>query len=171
MLSYHETLDIILNAATPRAPQKMALDHLTGLVAGETLTADALVPPFDNSAMDGFAVHSDQIAGATRTHPVVLTVDGSTMAGDRPATGQRGAWEIMTGAPVPKAYDAVIRIEDSVILEQDDAGRFCPRRSPARQGNAYRPAPDHGARGSGAGSGLGYPRPTRGGHQHRQGTG
>lgn len=123
MLSYHETLDIILNAATPRAPQKMALDHLTGLVAGETLTGDALVPPFDNSAMDGFAVHSDQIAGATRTHPVVLTVDGSTMAGDRPATGQRGAWEIMTGAPVPKAYDAVIRIEDSVILEQNDAGR------------------------------------------------
>lgn len=116
MLSYHQALKIILNGVTPPAPKTLPLLHAMGHVAATSLTASENIPPFHNSAMDGFAVQSDRLRGATQDSPVILDVDGSSRAGDAPEKGAAGAWEIMTGAPVPAAYDAVIRIEDVTIL-------------------------------------------------------
>jgi molybdopterin molybdotransferase len=81
--------------------------------AGRRLAADVVsgsdVPPFDNAAMDGYAVHSSDTASA----PVTLTVAGVTAAGDPPAAQLPGgtAREIMTGAPVPFDADAVVQLE------------------------------------------------------------
>ena len=60
------------------------------------------VPPYRNSAMDGFAIAVKQV----QTVPVVLDILGRTAAGDLPASGiGHGAWEIMTGGPLPSGYE------------------------------------------------------------------
>ncbi len=125
MLSYKQALKIILADARPMATQSLALDRAVGHIAAENLVSSENLPPFHNSAMDGFAVKSDAVKGACKDSPVTLTVDGSTMAGDFPDNNaaNNGAWEIMTGAPVPDAYDAVIRIEDINILARNAGDR------------------------------------------------
>ena len=128
MLSYGDALNIILSAGgNPLVTETTSLSHALGQVTADRIIAPENVPPFHNSAMDGFAVKSGAVQDATADHPVVLNVDGSTMAGDFPDSGPEhaanGAWEIMTGAPVPPAYDAVIRIEDITILETDSQER------------------------------------------------
>ncbi len=123
MLSYADALDIILSGREPLGTQTVTLDHALGQVAAGKIFATENVPPFHNSAMDGYAVKSSSVHTASADNPVILNVDGSTMAGDSPSKGGNGAWEIMTGAPVPDAYDAVIRIEDTSILENNDQDR------------------------------------------------
>jgi molybdopterin molybdotransferase len=98
-----------------------------GLVLGADVTSPVALPPFDNSAMDGYAVRADDVASA----PVTLPVPEDIPAGRtdvvplKPGTAHR----IMTGAPLPPGADAVVRVEDT------DAGM--PRvtvRVPARPG-------------------------------------
>jgi molybdopterin molybdotransferase len=89
-----------------------------GLVLAADLTAPISLPPFDNSAMDGYAVRAADLTGATRDTPVTLPVAEDIPAGRTdvvplaPGTVHR----IMTGAPVPPGADAVIPVE------QTDAG-------------------------------------------------
>lgn len=131
MLSYADALKIILSDRKPPVTKTVSLDHCLGHVTAEKISGLENVPPFHNSAMDGYAVKSGAVQGATMDNPVILNVDGSTMAGDFPVSGhdsgpsegENGAWEIMTGAPVPEAYDAVIRVEDTIILETNDQTR------------------------------------------------
>lgn len=123
MISYDEALRIILADVTPSASQAVTLEQALGHVAAEDIYAAENIPPFHNSAMDGFAVHSELVTRASPENPAILTVDGSTMAGDDPDKGSDGAWEIMTGAAVPDAYDAVIRVEDVDILTHNAEGR------------------------------------------------
>ncbi|MFZ2624094.1 MAG: gephyrin-like molybdotransferase Glp [Propionibacterium sp.] len=86
-----------------------------GAVLAESLTALFPVPPFTNSAMDGFALRHADIAGATAEQPVSLPVAGDIPAGDTephelaPGT----AWRIMTGAPVPAGADTVVKVEQT----------------------------------------------------------
>lgn len=81
----------------------------------EDLVADLSLPRFDNSAMDGYAVRAEDLAGVSRSHPRELPVVGTVAAGDsgeidvEPGT----AVKIMTGAPVPEGLDAVVRYEDT----------------------------------------------------------
>ncbi len=123
MLSYADALGIILSSGDTLDVQTVSLDHALGQIAAEKIVGAENVPPFHNSAMDGYAVKSSAVQDATAENPVILAVDGSTMAGDSPSKGGNGAWEIMTGAPVPDAYDAVIRVEDTTILETNDQQR------------------------------------------------
>ncbi len=81
------------------------------------VTADVLAlvdhPPWDNSAMDGFAVHAADVRGASETSPVILPIAQDIPAGRFP-TGPlaRGtAARVMTGAPVPAGSTGVIRVE------------------------------------------------------------
>lgn len=88
-----------------------------GRVTAEDAVSTVKVPPFANSAMDGFAVRADDV---TRT-PVALTVIEDVAAGHVPTkpvtTGS--ATRIMTGAPMPDGADAVVRVEDTRV---DEAG-------------------------------------------------
>ncbi len=123
MLSYEDALKIILTDVRPPATQTVSPSNALGHIAAEKIVGTENVPPFHNSAMDGYAVKSEAVHGANLNDPVILKVDGSTMAGDSPSKGGSGAWEIMTGAPVPDAYDAVIRVEDTLILEKNNQDR------------------------------------------------
>ena len=99
-------------ASVPGLPAVDAplLDAL-GLVLAEDIAADRDVPPFRNSAMDGYAVRGDDVASA----PVELRVVGEVAAGAFPdrAVGPGEAMRIMTGAPIPDGADTVVRVEDT----------------------------------------------------------
>jgi molybdopterin molybdotransferase len=101
---------ILAGVPTLPAVETPLLDAL-GLVLAEDIAADRDVPPFRNSAMDGYAVRGDDVASA----PVELRVVGEVAAGgfsDR--TVEPGeAMRIMTGAPVPDGADTVVRVEDT----------------------------------------------------------
>ena len=102
-------LDEILAAITPLPPRDLSLAEAFGAVLAEDVTAQWALPAFDNSAMDGYAVRSADVAGA----PVTLPVAGEIAAGDTgarelaPGTGIR----IMTGAALPAGADAVVPVE------------------------------------------------------------
>lgn len=112
MISYTDALHILRQ--TPSLPSiTIAGVDACGFVLASTVMSQIAVPPFANAGMDGFAVRSRELAGAG-TAAVLLKVMGSSRAGDKPAVGggdAGGAWEIMTGAPVPRGYDAVVKIE------------------------------------------------------------
>jgi molybdenum cofactor synthesis domain-containing protein len=94
---------------------------LAGRVAAAEVVAGEAVPPFANSAMDGFAVR----AVDTEAAPVVLRVTTTTLAGHGPAgeVGPGEAVRIMTGAPVPPGADAVVPVERTAP-EGDDKVRI-----------------------------------------------
>jgi molybdopterin molybdotransferase len=93
----------------------VALGDALGRVLAHDLVAIDDVPPFDNSAMDGFAVRAENTCGATAARPVALVVVDESRAG-RPAERgprQAEAVRISTGAMLPPGADAVVRIEDT----------------------------------------------------------
>ncbi len=100
---------LLLGAVTPLAPRPTATGAALGLVLAEDVVAAEDVPPFANTAMDGFAVRAGDTVGA----PVRLAVVGTITAGDppEPAVGPGEAVRIMTGAPIPPGADAVVMVE------------------------------------------------------------
>ena len=99
-------------AGVPRLPTvEVPLFDTLGLVLAEDVSADRDVPPFRNSAMDGYAVHGDDVARA----PVKLRVVGQIAAGTFPdrAVDRGETMRIMTGAPLPEGTDTVVRVEDT----------------------------------------------------------
>ncbi|MBU6287858.1 MAG: molybdopterin molybdotransferase MoeA [Chloroflexi bacterium] len=104
----------VLGAVTPTdSHEKVPLPRALGRVLVEDVAASVDVPPFDYSAMDGYAVRAADVAGATRGSPVRLRVGGRVGAGmvaDRPV-GTGEAWRVLTGAPIPPGADAVVPFE------------------------------------------------------------
>jgi molybdopterin molybdotransferase len=92
---------------------RLTLVECAGLALAEPITAAVPLPPFDNSGMDGYAVRSVDIAGATADAPVRLPVTEDIPAGrtDSPSLQPRTAHRIMTGAPIPPGADAVVPVE------------------------------------------------------------
>lgn len=115
----------------------MALDEAGGCFGAHDVVSHCDVPPFANSAMDGFAVISADVAAATPESPVRLAVTGQSAAG-RPCpeivrSGE--AIEIMTGAVVPDGADTIVRIEDT-----RPGGGCVAINAPAPLGQYIRPA-------------------------------
>ncbi|HET9441945.1 MAG TPA: gephyrin-like molybdotransferase Glp [Acidimicrobiales bacterium] len=110
MISLSEAQDWVLRWLSPLAPVEVGLDGALGCVSASALAAAGPVPPFANTAMDGFALRSADTAGA----PVELRVVGILPAGADPTGMRVGAGEavrIMTGAPIPEGADAVVMVE------------------------------------------------------------
>ena len=103
----------ILAAIRPLAPVRLGLEEAEGGVLAEDATALRPLPSFDNSAMDGYAVHASDVAGAAPGAPVTLPVTDEIPAGDtRTLTVAPGAGaRIMTGALMPAGADAVVPVE------------------------------------------------------------
>ena len=104
-----------LAAIRPLRPLWLPLDEAEGGVLAEDVLADTPLPPFDNSAMDGYAVRAADLAGATAEAPVRLPVRGEIAAGD---TGSYrvepgSCLRIMTGALLPSGADAVVPVEQT----------------------------------------------------------
>lgn len=98
---------------TPREPILVRIGEAAGLVLAEDRFAPHPLPRFDNSAMDGYAVRSEDIESASDGHPVDLKVVGEVRAGAAgdAAIGPGETVRIMTGAPVPPGADAVVPVE------------------------------------------------------------
>jgi molybdopterin molybdotransferase len=113
MRSVEEHQRVVLGDAQPLEAVRVSLLDADGLVLADSVTAGWPLPSFDNSSMDGYAVHAIDVAGATEASPVRLPVRGDIAAGQdgaerlEPGTAVR----IMTGAPVPEGADAVVPVE------------------------------------------------------------
>jgi molybdopterin molybdotransferase len=110
-----EHLASVLAGIGPLAPLELTLLDAHGCVLAEDVSATYPLPPFDNSAMDGYAVRSVDVGGASETSPVTLPVVGDIAAGSTtPYSVQPGLCvRIMTGAPVPPGADAVVPQEST----------------------------------------------------------
>jgi molybdopterin molybdotransferase len=106
-----------------RVPPEAAL----GRVLAEPVRAATSLPPWDNSAVDGYAILAGDVLGAEESSPVRLAVVGEVRAGAAPDVRvlPGTAVRIATGAPVPAGADAVVQVEDTTPL--DEAGIVGPR--------------------------------------------
>src|SRR3989339_1081071 len=116
MISVRQAREIILKNIFPvKENELIKIESALGRVCVSDLKSKENIPPFDNSAMDGFAVRSEDLKGSTRKSPKILEVVGSLAAGY--TTGktirQGEAIRIMTGAPLPKGADSVVMVEDT----------------------------------------------------------
>src|SRR5213080_2794621 len=111
-----DALKIVLDTVPVLGIEKINLLDALGRVLAEDIVADRDNPPWDNSAMDGFAVRWDDIKQEYAIQkPVTLTVIEDVAAGKMPSksVGAGQAIRIMTGAPIPKGADTVLKVEDT----------------------------------------------------------
>jgi molybdenum cofactor synthesis domain-containing protein len=147
-----EARQFMLAGLTPLAPRRSVLCDAAGLVLAERVTAAGQVPPFANSAMDGYAVIAADTAStptqaglpagavsaaSTAARPARLTVSGVVAAGDKPPAqlAPGTAVRIMTGAPLPPGADAVVMLEHVTLA---DAGETVIIETPVRPGTNVR---------------------------------
>ncbi|MET9604432.1 gephyrin-like molybdotransferase Glp [Streptomyces sp. NPDC006512] len=111
--SVDEHLADVLAAVRPLEPIELQLLDAQGCVLVEDVTVPVALPPFDNSSMDGYAVRTADVQGASEEFPAVLAVIGDVAAGsgDLPTVGPGQAARIMTGAPLPPGAEAVVPVE------------------------------------------------------------
>ena len=109
MISLDDARAHVLERVAPAPSRSVPLSAAAGSVLAADVTATEAVPPFANTAMDGFAV----VAGDTVAAPVTLDVVGTVAAGAamEAAMGPGQAVRIMTGAPLPPGADAVVMVE------------------------------------------------------------
>ena len=122
MISLEDARSLV-HAATTQLPKvTMARDDVLGMVLACDVVAAEAVPPFSNTAMDGYAVRADDTCGASSASPIRLAVIGELAAGAAPLldVGVGEAIRIMTGAPMPDGADAIVMVERT---ERDDANR------------------------------------------------
>ena len=105
----------ILDSIRPLPPTRLGITEAEGCVLAEDIVASRPLPPFDNSAMDGYALIAADIAGASTDAPVTLRVSGEVAAGDTGAYAvtHGSCLRITTGAKLPAGADAVVPVEDT----------------------------------------------------------
>jgi molybdopterin molybdotransferase len=122
MLEYEEALERILAAVRPAVPERVPLGEASGRILAERISAPLDLPPFDNSAMDGYAVRARDVHGATKELPKQLRLRGKVAAGDNftGAIEQGDCIRAFTGSALPPGADAVVMQEDTRV--EGDAG-------------------------------------------------
>lgn len=115
LLSLEEARQRMLALVSPLPVETVALQDALGRVLAESIDSLLTLPPWDNSAMDGFAVRSNDVDGAGEVHPIALRVIGESAAGRsfHGEVGEGTAVRILTGAPMPDGADTVIPVEDT----------------------------------------------------------
>ncbi|MDM8529911.1 molybdopterin molybdotransferase MoeA [Anaerolineales bacterium HSG25] len=115
LITVEQALNQILSNITPVEAEQQPLAQVWGRVLATPITASTNVPPFANSAMDGYAVLAEDTQLATPDSPVRLTVVENIPAGIMPIRKvvSQTASRIMTGAPMPDGATAVIRFEET----------------------------------------------------------
>ncbi len=119
MISIDEARDYVLAACPALPATELAVADALGCVLATAVSAAEDVPPFANSAVDGYAVRAADVAAAGTANPIELPVVDEIAAGkgaDR-ALAQGEAIRIMTGAPMPEGSDAVVMVEDTERLD------------------------------------------------------
>src|SRR5919201_2404372 len=111
--------EIVLEEAKPLGTEEVPLRRALGRVLAADVRCDEAIPPFDNSAMDGYAVRARDTAGAARGAPLRLAVVDESRAG-HPARSSAAAGQaiaISTGAAIPDGCDAVVRLEEASSVD------------------------------------------------------
>jgi len=120
MLSVEEARAAILEGiGAPLSAESVAVDAVLGRVLAADVVAAVTLPPWDNSAMDGYAIRSGDVAGATEEAPARLEVTGEVPAGGvaEGTVAHGSAIRIATGAPVPAGADAIMPVESTTPLD------------------------------------------------------
>jgi len=113
MLPLDEVRDHVIERCPARSPVSLSLDQVLGLVTGHDIRATESIPPFANTAMDGFALR----AADTRGAPAELQIVETIAAGHAPTrvVGPGQASRIMTGAVIPDGADAIVMVERTSV--------------------------------------------------------
>jgi molybdenum cofactor synthesis domain-containing protein len=140
MIPLPEVQASVMRSITRFAPVEFARADALGLVLAADVVAGDRVPPFDNTAMDGYAVRAADTEGARADAPVRLRVVGELPAGHAPtvAVGRGKAVRIMTGAPIPEGADAIVIVETTERV--GEAGDAVDVFQAAAVGDHVRPA-------------------------------
>jgi molybdenum cofactor synthesis domain-containing protein len=117
MIAIDEAQRSVLDACEVLMPVATPCEQMSGRVLAQDVVAPENVPPFANSAVDGYAVRTAD----TQTVPTELVVVDTVAAGAEPkiAVGAGQAIRIMTGAPMPQGADAVVMVEDTQRVGDD----------------------------------------------------
>jgi molybdopterin molybdotransferase len=115
MISVEQALEKVLGYAGVLEAEQCPIMNCLGQVLAEDVYSTIDIPPLDNTAMDGYAVRAEDTDGASKLSPRVLRIIDTVTAGSiskcevTPGTAIR----IMTGAPIPKGADSIVRFEDT----------------------------------------------------------
>lgn len=112
-----DALKIILSNVKQLGAEPVPFDRALGRVLAEDIVSSLDIPPFDRSAVDGYAVRAADTFGASPNNPKKLRVTGSVRMGaaSRLRVGRRQAIKLMTGAQVPGGGDAVVMVEHTRV--------------------------------------------------------
>ena len=128
MLRLEEALERVLAAVPAPAPEEIPVSEACGRIAIRPIRASVDLPPFDNSAMDGYAVRASDTGSASAASLVSLRLAGRTPAGEV-FSGEIRSGEcvrIFTGSPMPRGSDAVVMQEDTGEAADGSIQVLCP---------------------------------------------
>src|ERR1019366_8521778 len=144
MISADEALRIVLENAAPLGVERVPMLAGLGRVLAEEIHSPRDIPGFDNSAMDGYAVRSADIATASESNPISLKVVETVGAGTMPARRVEPGTAIrtMTGAPIAAGADAIVQVERTrgsaskveILVAVQARGFIRPRGEDLREG-------------------------------------
>ena len=119
-ISVKEAIKLILQNSETLTTEKIFLSDALNRTIAEDIIASYNIPPYDNSAMDGFALRSEDTVGASENNPVKLKILGTVSAGSlfNKSVGKGEAVKIMTGAKVPEGANCIARKE--ITKEEND---------------------------------------------------
>ena len=143
LIPLEDAQSIVLSHVAPTNLVEIPVWQAAGFPLAEDAVADIDISPFDNSAMDGYAVRSADLAQASGETPVTLDVIGHEAAGHvfEGVVGTGETVRIMTGAPVPEGADAVVKYEIVDMLDGDgNEGSHVSFSAPAKIGENVRSA-------------------------------
>jgi len=132
VISLGEAQEIVVGGCEPLKSVLADCHQMAGRVVAQDVVATEFIPPFANSAVDGFAVRAQDVTTAGVELEVLGVIGAGHIANYEIGKGQ--AARIMTGAPVPQGADAIVMIEDATVLSETRVR--CNK--PARLGEAVR---------------------------------
>lgn len=153
MISFDESQKILKQIARAYKVDQcedIDLAEAVDRVLAEDLFARENNPPFDNSAMDGFAVNTKEVCEIFERGECKIPVQAVLGAGDNQTDFniKNGALQIMTGAPIPNSnYDSVIRVEDAEVYSDERSQMYFSIHSKPRLGENIRRAGEDSMRG------------------------
>lgn len=133
MIDLKVAQDTVLGSIDPLPVKTTPLEDCDGLVTGFAIHSSEAIPPFDNTAVDGFALNSEFVESGAEEFEILGTIAAGD-SGDIPISGSTTA-RIMTGAPMPPGADCVLMVEDSVVTERDGKSYLTFSKPPSKFDN------------------------------------
>ncbi len=129
-ISAEEALSILLQLPLTKKTENIPLDRGLGRILAGNISSSAPIPAFDKSPFDGYAFRSQDTSNASHVHPALLKVMEVIPAGFLPQYDilPGTAARIMTGAPIPKGADAVMKYEDTTF-DDHQVAIYAPQQS------------------------------------------